>query len=72
DEYVHYGEDTVKFLTLDFNWRDQAWYLGDKLIAKRHRGWQVEMNPDYTYPVWTDMQETHVSFRVEVRERLPE
>lgn len=68
-EYTMYGYDTVPFLTLDFDWRDQAWYFGDVLIATRVDGWRLVMNPDLDYLVWTDGQESHTSFRVEVREK---
>ncbi len=62
------GEDSVPFLAVRFDWRDQAWYKGDALIAKR-RGSLVEPNSEFDFTVWLDGQDTHTAFRVEVREK---
>lgn len=63
------GQDQVLFPTLTFDWADQAWYIGDTLVATRLDWWRVEVNPDLDFVVWTDEQESHVAFRVEVREQ---
>lgn len=68
--YNTIGRDVVLFPTLDFDWADQAWYIGGVQVATLVDGWRVVVNPDLDFPVWTDERETHVSFRVEVR--MPE
>lgn len=62
------GYDSVIFPTLRFSWVDQAWYHGTVLIASRVNALNIELNPDLEFGVWTDEQESHVSFKVEVRD----
>jgi len=64
--YTTDGEDSVPFLLLRFDWLDQAWYKHNVLIATRRNSFQVEMNPAHKIEVWTDGQETHTTFRVEI------
>lgn len=71
NRHTSVGQDTVLFPTLEFDWATQAWYFGDVKIADRDASGDIQMNNSLTYKIWADTQESHVSFRVEVRETPP-
>jgi hypothetical protein len=60
------GADRVIFPTLTFDWETQSWLIGDTTIATLENH-QVVVNDELDMEVWSNREETHVSFKVQFK-----